>query len=123
MKDIAQLAEKAVAYLRDLPPEALRLQRRDLDITCPRCGEGHLQSRTRKGFGCSTWKSAEEPGCGFVIWKSIGGKQLTEDIVRTLIEEGKTKELTGFHSNRTSRRCRAILHTIDPKGERTVDFE
>ncbi|MDX6563533.1 MAG: topoisomerase [Gaiellales bacterium] len=121
MRDIAQFTEKTVAYLRDLPPEALRFQRRDLDITCPRCGEGHLIENA-KGFGCSTWKSAEEPGCGFVIWKSIGGKQLTEDIVRTLIEEGKTKELTGFRSNRTGRPYRAML-VLDPKGERTVSFE
>ena len=81
MRDIAKFTEKTVAYLRDLPSEALRFQRRELDIICPRCGEGHLIENA-KGFGCSTWKSAEEPGCGFVIWKSIGGKQLTEDIVR-----------------------------------------
>jgi DNA topoisomerase-3 len=121
MRDIAQFTEKTVAYLRDLPSEALRFQRRDLDIICPRCGEGHLIENA-KGFGCSTWKSAEEPGCGFVIWKSIGGKQLTEDIVRTLIAEGRTKELTGFRSNRTGRTYRAML-VLDPNGERTVSFE
>jgi DNA topoisomerase-3 len=121
MKDIATFTEQTVAYLRDLPPEALRFQRRDLDIVCPRCGKGHLIENA-KGFGCSTWQSAEEPGCGFVIWKSIGGKQLTEDIVRTLITEGKTKELTGFRSNRTGRPYRAML-VLDPKGERTVSFE
>ena len=42
MQDIAQFTERTVAYLRDLPPEAMRFQRRDLDITCPRCGKGHL---------------------------------------------------------------------------------
>ena len=102
-------------------PRRLRFQRRDLDIVCPRCGKGHLIENA-KGFGCSTWQSAEEPGCGFVIWKSIGGKQLTEDIVRTLIAEGRTKELTGFRSNRTGRPYRAML-VLDPKGERTVSFE
>ena len=39
MKDIAKFTEDTVAYLRDLPPEALRFQRRDLDIVCPRCEE------------------------------------------------------------------------------------
>ena len=121
MRDIATFTEKTVAYLRDLPSEALRFQRRDLDIVCPRCGKGHLIENA-KGFGCSTWKSAEEPGCGFVIWKSIGGKQLTEDIVRELIANGRTKELTGFRSNRTGRPYRAML-VLDPKGERTVSFE
>jgi DNA topoisomerase-3 len=42
--------------------------------------------------------------------------------VRTLIAEGKTKELTGFRSNRTGRPYRAML-VLDPKGERTVSFE
>jgi DNA topoisomerase-3 len=121
MKDIAKFTEDTVAYLRDLPSEALRFQRRDLDVVCPRCGKGHLIENA-KGFGCSTWQSAEEPGCGFVIWKSIGGKQLTEDIVRTLISEGRTKELTGFRSNRTGRPYRAML-VLDPNGERTVSFE
>ena len=95
MQDIAKFTEDTVAYLRDLPPEALRFQRRDLDIICPRCGEGHLIENA-KGFGCSTWKSAEEPGCGFVIWKSIGGKQLTEDIVRTLIDRGPDEGADGL---------------------------
>ena len=54
--------------------------------------------------------------------QAFGGKQLTEDIVRELIANGRTKELTGFRSNRTGRPYRAML-VLDPKGERTVSFE
>ena len=41
---------------------------------------------------------------------------------RRSIADGRTKELTGFRSNRTGRPYRAML-VLDPKGERTVSFE
>ena len=86
----------------------------------PRCGKGTL-IENRKGYGCSTWKSPEEPGCGFVIWKSIAGKQITEDIVRELIANGRTKELPGFRS-RAGKPFRAML-VLDPQAEQPVTFE
>ena len=30
-------------------------------------------SRTSRAFGCTSWKSRKEPGCGFVIWKRQRG--------------------------------------------------
>ena len=38
---------------------------------CPVCGNDIVENR--KGYSC--W-SREDPGCGFVIWKSKAGKQL-----------------------------------------------
>ena len=38
---------------------------------CPVCGHDIVENR--KGNSC--W-SREDPGCGFVIWKAEGGKQL-----------------------------------------------
>jgi DNA topoisomerase-3 len=119
MADIRAFTTQVVEYFRELTPEEVRAQRAEIG-PCPN-GDGVIREN-RLAYGCSSWKSKEEPGCGFVIWKSIGGKQLTEDIVRTLITEGKTKELTGFRSNRTGRPYRAML-VLDPKGERTVSFE
>jgi DNA topoisomerase-3 len=120
MKDIADFAERTVTFLRDLPPEKTRFQRKNLGIPCPRCGEGEL-IENRMGFGCSTWQSKEEPGCGFVVWKRIAGKVITEDVLRDLVANGRTKELSGFRS-RAGKPFRAIL-VLDPQGERTVSFE
>ena len=124
MKDIAAFAERTVAYLRDLPPEATRFQRRNLGIACPRCGDTEAKGElieNRRGFGCSSWKSAEEPGCGFVVWKTISGKIITEDVLRELLENGRTKELSGFRS-RNGKPFRGML-VLDPKAERVVSFE
>jgi DNA topoisomerase-3 len=120
MRDIALFATDLVAYLRDLPDERTRVPRRDLGIVCPRCGKGTL-IENRKGYGCSTWVSPEQPGCGFVVWKTIAGKQISEEILRELVERGRTRELPGFRS-RAGKPFRATL-VLDPQAERPVSFE
>src|SRR5439155_21167170 len=56
----------------------------------------HENSKT---YGCTSWKSREETGCGFVIWKRVAGRTLTPEIARQLIEERRTREvLSGFRS-------------------------
>jgi DNA topoisomerase-3 len=60
----------------------------------------------RKGYSC--W-SREDPGCGFVIWKSKVGKQLPASVARELIKTGYTAQpVTGFR-NRSGRSFRARL--------------
>ena len=120
MKDIAEFADRTVTFLRDLPPEKTRFQRKNLGITCPRCGKGEL-IENRMGFGCSTWQSKEDPGCGFVVWKRIAGKVITEDVLRDLVANGRTKELSGFRS-KAGKPFRAML-VLDPQAERAVSFE
>jgi DNA topoisomerase-3 len=119
MRDVESFTRELVEYLRELPEERTRFPRRDLGILCPRCGEGTL-IENRKGFGCSTWTSREEPGCGFVIWKSIAGRQIGEEIVRELASKGRTGELAGFRS-RAGRAFTAAL-VLDPSAERPVTF-
>jgi DNA topoisomerase III len=120
MRDVAAFAGEIVTFLRELPPARTRFPRRDLEIVCPRCGEGTL-IENRKGYGCSTWKSPDEPGCGFVIWKTISGKPITEEIVRELVANGRTRELPGFRS-RAGKPFRAML-VLDPQDEQPVRFE
>jgi DNA topoisomerase-3 len=56
---------------------------------CPRPGcTGHI-FMGRKGYGCSEYRD----GCGFVIWKTSFGKQLSDAMVRSLIEKGRTNKL------------------------------
>jgi hypothetical protein len=120
MRDVVTLASEIVEFLRELPPERTRFPRRDLEIVCPRCGKGTL-IENRKGYGCSTWKSPDEPGCGFVIWKTITGKAITEEIVRELVANGRTRELPGFRS-RAGKPFRAML-VLDPQAEKPVTLE
>jgi DNA topoisomerase-3 len=119
MHDVESFTRELVEHLRELPEERTRFPRRDLGIVCPRCGEGTL-IENRKGFGCSTWTSREEPGCGFVIWKSIAGRQITEEIVRELVSKGRTGELAGFRS-RAGRAFSAAL-VLEPTAEQPVTF-
>ena len=47
--------------------------------SCPRCGAetGEIIRENSKAYGCTSWKSREEMGCGFVIWKRVAGRTLT----------------------------------------------
>ena len=121
MQDVATLAGEIVEFLRELPPERTRFPRRDLEIVCPRCGKGTL-IENRKGYGCST--SPDEPGCGFVIWKRIAGKPITEEIVRELITTGYTaRAITGFkgRSGRSFKAHLALEQTEE--GKWRVEFD
>ncbi|MBB6731371.1 topoisomerase C-terminal repeat-containing protein, partial [Cohnella zeiphila] len=57
--------------------------------TCPRPGCGGQIFMGRKGYGCSHYKS----GCSFVIWKESLGRTLSDAMVRSLIEKGRTSKL------------------------------
>ena len=43
---------------------------------CPTEGCGGDIVERSKSFGCTSWKSRTETGCGFVIWKRAGGKEV-----------------------------------------------
>src|SRR5260370_14248135 len=71
---------------------------------CPVCGREIIENR--KGYSC--W-SRDDPGCGFVIWKSKAGKSLPVSIARELIRTGRTdKPVTGF-KGRSGKSFRARL--------------
>ena len=56
---------------------------------CPRPGCGGQIFMGRRGYGCSHYKT----GCSFVIWKESMGRMLSDAMVRSLIEKGKTSKL------------------------------
>ncbi|MFC5528751.1 type IA DNA topoisomerase [Cohnella yongneupensis] len=56
---------------------------------CPRPGCGGQLFMGRKGYGCSNYRT----GCGFVIWKESLGRSLTDAMVKSLAEKGKTAKL------------------------------
>src|SRR6478609_5929688 len=81
MADIARFTEQLVDYFREIRTESLG--------ACPN-GDGDI-IENRSAFGCSSYKSKKEPGCGFTIWKSQGSFTITADDVRTLLEQGEAQ--------------------------------
>ena len=67
MGDIVKFAGATVGEL-DTKLKDVRIPRANLG-PCPVCGHDIVENR--KGYSC--W-SREDPGCGFVIWKSKAGK-------------------------------------------------
>ena len=67
MGDIVKFTESTVGEL-DRNLKDVRIPRANLG-PCPVCGHDIVENR--KGYSC--W-SREDPGCGFVIWKSKAGK-------------------------------------------------
>jgi DNA topoisomerase-3 len=117
MADIAEFARSTVTEL-DTKLKEVRIPRANLG-PCPVCGHDIVENR--KGFSC--W-SREDPGCGFVIWKSKAGKQLPAAVARELISTGKTeKAVTGFkgRSGRSFRARLALEQT--PEGKWRVEFD
>ena len=75
MGDIVRFTESTVGEL-DSKLKDVRIPRANLG-PCPVCGHDIVENR--KGFSC--W-SREDPGCGFVIWKSKAGKNLPAAVAR-----------------------------------------
>jgi DNA topoisomerase III len=121
MKGIADFAKETVDQIAALDKEKLRPERVELGL-CPRCGSetGEIIRENSKAYGCTSWKSREEVGCGFVIWKRVAGRTLTPEIARQLIEERRTREvLSGFRSrNGKPFRARLVLNDEDK-----IEFE
>src|SRR5437868_3300388 len=109
-------AKETVDQIAALDKEKLRPERVELG-PCPRCGAvtGEIIRENSKAYGCTSWKSREEAGCGFVIWKRVASRTLTPEIARQLIEERRTREvLSGFRSrNGKPFRARLVLNDED----------
>ncbi|HUA03588.1 MAG TPA: DNA topoisomerase 3 [Solirubrobacteraceae bacterium] len=117
MGDIVRFTEDTVGEL-DRNLKDVRIPRANLG-PCPVCGHDIVENR--KGYSC--W-SREDPGCGFVIWKSKAGKSLPVGVARELIKTGRTeKAVTGFkgRSGKSFRARLALQQTDD--GKWRVEFD
>jgi DNA topoisomerase III len=117
MSDIAGFAQETVKEL-DETLKDVRIPRARLG-PCPVCG--HEIVENRKGYSC--W-ARDDPGCGFVIWKSKAGKTLPLAIARELIKKGYTAQaVTGFRgrSGRSFRAHLALSQTDE--GKWRVEFD
>src|SRR5438132_4675726 len=97
---IVDLTTQTVEQIAALDKEKLRPERVELG-PCPRCGAetGEIIKENSRAYGCTSWKSREEPGCGYVIWKRVAGRTITPEIARQPIENGRTNDdISGFRS-------------------------
>jgi DNA topoisomerase-3 len=117
MGDIAGFAKETITEL-DETLKDVRIPRAKLG-PCPICG--HEIVENRKGYSC--W-ARDDPGCGFVIWKSKAGKTLPIAIARELIKTGYTaRPVTGF-KGRSGRSFRARLAMSQTEeGKWRVEFD
>jgi DNA topoisomerase-3 len=102
MGDIAGFAKETITEL-DETLKDVRIPRAKLG-PCPICG--HEIVENRKGYSC--W-ARDDPGCGFVIWKSKAGKTLPIVIARELIKTGYTARAVSGFKGRSGRSFRAHL--------------
>jgi DNA topoisomerase-3 len=104
MHDIREFTTAVVDYFRDLSSEDVRALRAEIG-PCPNC-DGTIREN-RLAYGCSSWKSKEEPGCGFVIWKQQKGRSISAAEARDLLKHGRTELLDGFKTRPS--RARLVL--------------
>ena len=104
MDDIRKFTTEVVDYFRNLTAEEVRAQRAEIG-PCPN-GDGVIREN-RAAYGCSSWQSKEEPGCGFVIWKQQKGRSISPGEARDLLEHGQTELLDGFKTRPS--RARLVL--------------
>ncbi|WGO82250.1 topoisomerase C-terminal repeat-containing protein [Arsenophonus apicola] len=83
-----------------------------LATPCPNCGKDIVVRP--KLFTCT--------GCDFKIWSTVAEKKLTTKQVEALIQKGKTAEIKGFTSKKTSKPFSAIL-VLQDKTSGKVGFE
>ncbi|MCC9166826.1 type IA DNA topoisomerase [Pontibacter harenae] len=84
---------------------------------CPRCKQGKLL-KGKAAYGCSRFRE----GCQFVVPFEMGGKQLTEKQIGTLLLKGKTGKIKGFTSAKTGNAFDASL-TINEQGQVVYQFD
>jgi DNA topoisomerase III len=117
MGDIVKFTESTVGEL-DTKLKGVRIERANLG-PCPVCGRDIIENR--KGYSC--W-SREDPGCGFVIWKSKAGKQLPVSVARELIKTGRTEKAVSGFKGRSGRNFRARLALQQSEeGKWRVEFD
>ena len=122
IKGIVDLTTQTVEQIAALDKEKLRPERVELG-PCPRCGAetGEIIKENSRAYGCTSWKSREEPGCGYVIWKRVAGRTITPEIARQLIEKGRTDEVISGFRSRAGKPFRARL-VLNEEGKVEFDF-
>lgn len=93
------------------------------DVKCPVCG-GDIVA-TKFGFGCANYKRDDADSCKFSVGE-MGGKTISEALVKQLITEGQTDVIRGFKSKAGKKFDARIALSKDENGKVTglkYDFD
>jgi len=74
-------------------------------VICPKCGKGKI-IKGKTAYGCANFRQ----GCDFRVPFEIAGKKLTEKQSYTLIQKGKSPELSGFLVDGKKRKGQLIIN-------------
>ncbi|MFN2469408.1 MAG: DNA topoisomerase 3 [Gaiellaceae bacterium] len=114
--DIVRFTAETVGELDKL--RDVKIERANLG-PCPICGRDVIENR--KGYSCWT---KDDPGCGFVIWKSKAGKTLPPSVVRELMEKRRTEKAVPGFRGRSGRTFNAKLKLEQAEdGKWRVEFD
>jgi DNA topoisomerase III len=89
MRDIRKFTEETVAWFADKDRSAMHVERRVVG-PCPRC-DGEIVERP-KSYSCTSWKSKTDPGCGYTLWKEVGGRTITFEEAQEYVAKGISAE-------------------------------
>ena len=89
------------------------------DILCPECNKPLII--TKFGYGCSSYKSKEDPGCGFFVPVEICGYKLNTTDVKELVLNGILKGKTFI--SKQKKKFTADLKLMKQDGKYSAKFE
>ncbi len=89
MDGIRAFTAETVRWFENKTREAMRAHRREIG-PCPRC-DGTIVERP-KSYSCTSWKSKTDPGCGYQLWKQVGGRTITPEEAAELVAKGVSGE-------------------------------
>lgn len=90
MEDIRGLATRICAVAKTYDPDATPGDYADLETPCPRCG-AEVKEQYRR-YRCA--------GCGFYVWKTIGGRELAPAEAENLFAGARVGPFSDFRSRR-----------------------
>lgn len=113
MENISKLIKSIVEEAKKNNIDQPVFSNKNIIGICPKCEKNIIDYP--KAYSCESGKG----GCGFVIWKTIAGKKISETQAKKLISKGETDIIKGFKSKKaTLFNARIIL-----KNDKTTGFK
>jgi DNA topoisomerase-3 len=106
---VSKITEELSAVNADIKSQ--KDERQESMPLCPKCKKNHLHT-FEKGIGCTK-------ECGFVLWRTVAGKKLTDAQLITLATKETTSEIKGF----TSKTGKKFSAKLKLDGEMKAVFE
>ncbi len=89
MRNITDFTSNLVNTYSSVDTSTFNFSRPSIGI-CPKCGKKIVSYP--KSYSCESGKD----GCGFVIWKTVAGKEISQTQAEKLLSKGKTDLIKGF---------------------------